>query len=349
MRDALVSGIERHGGVLARNTPVERILLRDGAVAGVRTRAGRACSRRERLRSPPPTRRTPTAPRRGRAPPPPPAARPQRAAFFVTSVCLFLGTDSRPPRRTGMTDANIWGRIPPPISTASTSPSYRGELPDLDFFFLSSPSPQGPGRRRTARPWPRLAGASSRWPPTSRSPRGKARTMRRGEEYDALKQRLYDRYVCAAERFVPGLREHVKVAEVETPITNVQLRNGPAGRDLRPRDDPDQIGPLRFGTKGAFRPDSTSAAPRSTAEASSRPRSRASWPANRACILGPGPPASAGDRACPRRHLTPRVRRYLTGTFRATVGKARWRECSHGPHGWRESRERPYLSTGALP
>ncbi|MFK4189722.1 phytoene desaturase family protein [Streptomyces sparsogenes] len=42
--DAFVTAIERHGGRVLTGTPVERILLRDGRVAGVRTAEGDVCT-----------------------------------------------------------------------------------------------------------------------------------------------------------------------------------------------------------------------------------------------------------------------------------------------------------------
>jgi all-trans-retinol 13,14-reductase len=249
MRDALVSAIKKHGGVLARSTPVERILVQDGAVTGVRTKAGDHVEARTVLSNAD-------------------AAHTYRALIgeehlsfllrrkvaknrlSVASVCLFLGTDLDLSKH-GMTDANIWV-YPTTDLDRFYDPLYRGEMPDLDFFFLSSPSLKDPGAADGPPPGHDSLELVTLAPYEPFAAWEGLKSMRRGEEYEARKQELYDRYTLAAERFVPGLRAHVKVAEVATPVTNVTYATAPQGAIYGPEMTPDQIGPFRFGIKGAF-------------------------------------------------------------------------------------------------
>ncbi len=249
VRDALVDSIRKHGGVMARNTPVERILLRDGAVTGVRTRAGEQVETRAVISNAD-------------------AAHTYRALvgeehlsyllrrkvaknrLSVASVCLFLGTDLDL-SKSGMTDANIWA-YPTTDLDRFYEPIYRGQMPDLDFFFLSSPSLKDPGATDGPPPGHDSLELVTLAPYEPFAAWEGLKSMRRGDEYEAMKQELYDRYIRAAERFVPGLRGHVKVAEIATPVTNVTYATAPQGAIYGPEMTPDQIGPFRFGVKGAF-------------------------------------------------------------------------------------------------
>lgn len=249
MRDALVDAIKRHGGVLARNTPVERILLRDGAVTGVRTKAGEHVETRtvvsnadaaHTYRALIGEEHLSFLLRRKVA----------RSRLSVASICLFLGTDLDLSKH-GMTDANIWA-YPTTDLDRFYEPIYRGEVPDLDFFFLSSPSLKDPGAPDGPPPGHDSLEIVTLAPYEPFAAWEGLKSMRRGEEYEALKQGLYDRFAAAAERFIPGLRAHVLVSEVATPVTNVTYATAPQGAIYGPEMTPDQIGPFRFGTKGAF-------------------------------------------------------------------------------------------------
>jgi len=168
----------------------------------------------------------------------------------VASICIFLGTDLDLSSR-GMTDANIWV-YPTTDLDRFYEPILRGEMTDLDFFFLSSPSLKDPGSADgppaghdalemvTLAPFEPFAA----W-------QGK-KSMRRGEDYEALKQSILDRYMGPMERFVPDLRNHIKVAEVATPVTNITYATAPRGSIYGPEATPDQMGPFRYPTKGAL-------------------------------------------------------------------------------------------------
>ena len=78
------------------------------------------------------------------------------------------------------------------------------------------------------------------------------KSMRRGDDYEALKRSLLDRYMPSMERFVPDLRNHIKVAEVATPVTNITYATVPRGAIYGPEATPDQMGPFRYTTQGAL-------------------------------------------------------------------------------------------------
>ncbi|MEZ4295595.1 MAG: NAD(P)/FAD-dependent oxidoreductase [Polyangiaceae bacterium] len=246
IRDALVDGIRAHGGTLVRNTPVERILLEGGAVTGIRTAAGEHIHARTVISNADAAHTYSTLIgeehlsfllRR----------KVQKNHLSVASICLFLGTDLDLTQH-GMTDANIWS-YPTTDLDRFYDPIYEGKMPDQDFFFLSSPSLKDPGHGLPGKDSLELVTLAP-FEPFARWEGGKS--MRRGEEYESLKQSLYDRYIRAAERFIPGLSSHIQVAEVATPVTNVTYATSPQGAIYGPEATPDQMGPFRFGIKGAF-------------------------------------------------------------------------------------------------
>jgi phytoene dehydrogenase-like protein len=249
LRDALVSAIKERGGTLLRNTPVERILVERGRVTGVRTAAGeevlasavvsnadaahtyRALVGEEHL---------PFLARRKAG----------KTRLSVASICIFLGTDLDLSRH-GMTDSNIWV-YPTTDLDRFYEPIFRGEMPDLDFFFLSSPSLKDPGAPDGPPPGHDALELVTLAPYEPFAPWEGKKSMRRGDEYEALKRGIYDRYMRQMERFVPDLSKHVKVAEVATPVTNVTYATAPRGAIYGPEATPDQMGPFRFPTKGAL-------------------------------------------------------------------------------------------------
>ncbi|MFO0587313.1 MAG: NAD(P)/FAD-dependent oxidoreductase [Polyangiaceae bacterium] len=249
LRDALVAGIRERGGALFRNTRVERILVDKGRVTGVRTAAGEEALTSAVVSNADAAHtytsligedKLPFLARR----------KAQKTRQSVASVCIFMGTDMDL-AKVGMTDANIWA-YPTTDFDRFYEPIFRGEMPDLDFFFLSSPSLKDPGHEDGPPP-----GHDSLemvtlapWEPFARWEGGKS--MRRGDEYEALKQSLMDRYVPAMERFVPKLRDHIRVQEVSTPVTNVTYATAPRGAIYGPEATPDQMGPFRFSTEGAL-------------------------------------------------------------------------------------------------
>jgi len=79
----------------------------------------------------------------------------------------------------------------------------------------------------------------------------------RGGEYEALKNRIGDRLIRAAERYIPGLSRHLEHAEYATPLSNEYWVNAVKGGSYGPEQTPDQMGPGRFpsltaGIEGLF-------------------------------------------------------------------------------------------------
>ena len=82
-------------------------------------------------------------------------------------------------------------------------------------------------------------------------------SMKRGAEYEALKTRIGEGLVKAAERYIPNLSGHLDCVEYATPLTNEYWVNAFSGGCYGPEQTPDQVGPGRFsaftaGIEGLF-------------------------------------------------------------------------------------------------
>lgn len=244
LRDVFAERIASLGGVLKRNHPVTRINVKNGRVVGV------TCANGETYRAPvvisnadaTKTLRDLVGPEHL---PRKTFDRAARVRPSLASICMFIGTDLDV-AKAGMTDANVWH-----YSSIDQDEFYgpmldRGELPEKDFFFLSSPTLKDPETHHgapegkftlefvTLCPFEPFA----RWEGTA--------TMKRPDDYNALKRSIADRYVKAIDRYVPGVAEHIEINEVATPLTNIAFAAAPKGSIYGPDHAPDQIGPFRF-------------------------------------------------------------------------------------------------------
>lgn len=82
-------------------------------------------------------------------------------------------------------------------------------------------------------------------------------SMKRGDEYKALKEKVGEGLVKAAERYIPNLSGHLDCVEYATPLTNEYWVNAVRGGCYGPEQTPDQVGPGRFnaftaGIEGLF-------------------------------------------------------------------------------------------------
>jgi len=84
-----------------------------------------------------------------------------------------------------------------------------------------------------------------------------APSMKRGEEYGALKEKIGKRLVKTIERYIPNLSEHLDHVEYATPLSSEYWVNAVKGGVSGPEQTPDQMGPGRFtsftaGIEGLF-------------------------------------------------------------------------------------------------
>jgi all-trans-retinol 13,14-reductase len=249
IRDGFVKAIERKGGVLLRNHAVTRVVVSGDRVTGVRCANGEAFEARTIISNADATltyreligdEHLPFLLRRKSR-----AMRPS-----LGSLCLFLGT-SLDVAAAGMTDANVWH-----YSSADIDGAYRplleGRFPAPDFFFLSSPSLKDPDSAEKAPPGHHTLELVTLAPFAPFAKWAGLKTMKRGEDYEALKAQLTDQLLGCVERYVPGIQGHLTVQELGTPATNLTYAASPRGAIYGPEHAPDQMGPWRYGMKGAI-------------------------------------------------------------------------------------------------
>jgi phytoene dehydrogenase-like protein len=70
--------------------------------------------------------------------------------------------------------------------------------------------------------------------------------MQRGADYEALKERIGQQLVRAAERHAPGLSAHIQVVEYATPLSSAYWVNAVQGAMYGPEMTPEQMGLGRF-------------------------------------------------------------------------------------------------------
>ena len=73
-------------------------------------------------------------------------------------------------------------------------------------------------------------------------------STKRDDEYEALKKRIGEGLVKAAETYIPNLSGHLDCIEYATPLTNEYWVNAVKGGCYGPEQTPDQVGPGRFST-----------------------------------------------------------------------------------------------------
>jgi len=70
--------------------------------------------------------------------------------------------------------------------------------------------------------------------------------MKRGEEYKALKEKIGERLIAAAEQYIPTLSQHIDFVEYATPLSNEYWVNAVRGGNYGPDQTPDQMRTGRF-------------------------------------------------------------------------------------------------------
>ncbi len=248
VRDAYVDALKECGATLKRNSAVSEILVENGASAGVRTVGG------DVYRAPIVISNADAAITYGQLLPPEHVPRRLRAKVEKTeasigSLCVFLGTDDQlSPESHGIDDANIWS-YPSYDIDSLYRPVLAGQpSPQAPFFFTvptlkdptGSHAPKGKHTVEliTFAPWQQF----ERWQ--------HQKTLKRDEDYKALKAQLGRDLVARAEKYLPNLSKHIEIMEVATPLTNVSFVNTPRGSIYGPAHTPEQVAFGRFRSDG---------------------------------------------------------------------------------------------------
>ncbi|GAC1326931.1 MAG: NAD(P)/FAD-dependent oxidoreductase [Candidatus Dormibacteria bacterium] len=213
---AVVPVVERGGGTCAVNAQVEKILVENGAAAGVRVRFGQGTRHTWRtVRSPLVISDAGADITYTRLLAEAPGLRERELVRelpqSVSAVQLFLGLD-RNPRELGVNGENLWifGGYDHDAAFDRSADVAAGRPGGCFVVFPSVKDPRA--RAHTAEiialvdDQPFKEWESAGW-------------MHRGSDYAALKERIAEGLLDLAERHVPGLRRSVVFSELATPLT----------------------------------------------------------------------------------------------------------------------------------
>ncbi|MDJ0840110.1 MAG: NAD(P)/FAD-dependent oxidoreductase [Acidobacteriota bacterium] len=245
MRDIYVQHLEAHGVEMKRFTTVDKILTEGNRVIGVTTEKGEEFRGRTVISNVQAdvtygmldSRHIPRKLQR----------KTDKLEYSLGSVCMFLGV--RETCDTGFIgDKNIWHYSSNDID-ALYDDIYDGALPDGSSFFLSCPSHKDPAGHSAPEGHYSVELVTLAHPKPFEQWEG-TRTMKRGEEYEAVKETMAANLMAAAEQYIPGLAEATVTKEISTPVTNFSFVRTPQGNIYGPAQTPDQSGPWRFDMKG---------------------------------------------------------------------------------------------------
>ena len=245
VRDAFVRALTEHGATMKRNTPVGRILSSSGRVTGVRTQTGAEYTAPVVISN----ADVVTTLRDLVSPGSLPRRTAQRASTMeaaIGSLCVFIGTDLQPDEH-GIDDANIWSYTGYDID-ALYAPVLGGELSESPPFFLTVPTLKDPSGSHA--PAGKHTVELITFAPFEAFAKWKhQKTLKRDAEYNDLKNELGLSLTRRAEKYLPGLSDHLEIFEVATPLTNVSYVGAARGSIYGPAHTPEQVGLGRFRTQ----------------------------------------------------------------------------------------------------
>jgi phytoene dehydrogenase-like protein len=243
----LVAGYLRelraHRGEIRLSTRVSRILLERGRAVGVELATG------ERIRARTVISNADPAVTYGRLLDPTDAPlqrwRAKRAKRSVSALSLLLATDLDLPRL-GYDSGNYWWYRDHDVGRAFHDMQRRVPTGSIDALFVAISTLKDPAMRSDGRhtlemftfvPWEPFA----QW--------GETVTGARPADYEAHKRALEGRMLDAAERVIPGLRDHVVFSSLGTPLTNDFYCETARGACYGTAKTAFQVGPFSFPTR----------------------------------------------------------------------------------------------------
>lgn len=245
MRDAFLAALDK-AGVERKNNALVEALVRDGdhwnvVVAGTAYRAKTVISNADVVDT--------MAMVRGVDVPAPLQDKLRHTRPSLGSVSVYVGT-SLDLAATHLGTHNIWHYGTTDID-GLYEPLFRGELPESTAFFLSSSTLKDPTTRR-APPGHHTLEIVAFAPSAPFQPWFDQKPMRRGPQYQAMKQQVVDRLLAGAETYLPGLGAHIEVLESSSPATVWSYVRGRGGGIYGPEHSPDQVILNRFKTQSGL-------------------------------------------------------------------------------------------------
>jgi all-trans-retinol 13,14-reductase len=167
--------------------------------------------------------------------------------FFVVYLGLDIDLRKRIPK------TNFWGSSSADIET-SYQDVFAGKLPEHPLVFISVGSVKDPDSKWIAPDGYTSLDVMTLVPPdpglwaTSEGP-AKGERYHRNPAYRGMKEAFSGRVIDAAERMIPGIRDHIVWKEASTPITHERYTLSTGGTSYGIEIAADQIGPNRPGAE----------------------------------------------------------------------------------------------------
>ncbi len=228
--DAIEPIVEKGGGAVLSSTEVKEIIIREGKVVGVKTKALRGEGLEKDYFAPIVISCAGAFPTYTKLIPDsyPIPFREQLKNFYnrekmTTSICLYLGL-SDSPAKLGFKGENYWifssSDHDKNFSERNDWINGTGEIPNLYISFPSLKNPEAKSHTADVITFTDYANfeewKSEPW-------------KRRGDEYKELKEKITDRMLTTLESRFPGFRSLVEYSELSTPITNEHFTSHPDG------------------------------------------------------------------------------------------------------------------------
>ena len=245
LRDAFVTALDAKGATLLRNRRVEQVLHDGSAVSGVRTSNGETFHTK-RVISNASANATYTMvghehlQRRL-------TKKLDKVEHSYGSICIFLGVDGEL-ETSHIGSTNVWNYAMTDVDAVFSDEAMSDYRKNASYFLTvpTNKDPEGglapPGMQTVEmvalcshEPFQQWYGDKS---------------MKRGEDYEALKADIAEHFMEKAEAHLPGLRDHVVLKEVSTPATNVSYTLSPDGSIYGPAHTVGQSPPFRFRSRG---------------------------------------------------------------------------------------------------
>ena len=239
LRDALVEAGRELGVVYKRRTAVETIHTERGRVTGVTTAKGEHLTADVIISTIDPTLTYGRLLNEDSVP-----GKLRRKASetlpSVGSLCLYYGIE-RDLREDGLGAFNVWDYPTWDVESAFAYALDGGEMPEDFAFFLSPNSLKDDTNRMAPEGCSTLEVVTlAPFAPFAKWADGKA--LKRGDEYDALKQESAERLKASVDARWPGLISDVVIEDVSTPVTNIHFAGAVAGGIYGPAAVREQFG-----------------------------------------------------------------------------------------------------------
>jgi phytoene dehydrogenase-like protein len=241
--DTLVAHIAQHGGTVRVATPVTRIVVENGRVEGVRLAGGEVVSAHTVISNADPgvtwgrlvaSEHVGERLRRRIA----------RLRYSLSTLSLFLAVDMDL-RRAGLDSGNCWFSRTTDVgaSYAFADRPNLGDVDEVPGLFLNVTTLKDPTRRTDGKHTVEAIcfvsyDAFAPWKGTTPG--------HRPDAYRLLKRRLAEKMLDAIEVFVPGLRRHVVLQALGTPLTNARYLAATHGGIYGVEKSLRNLGPFSF-------------------------------------------------------------------------------------------------------